>query len=108
MPEPFTDNNGTTFVNQNVCRSFNMNITTSLRALSGEICSEVLIINKTGANVTLYDQGYISVQNGLLLADGDSIIMRGVTHTTQISAVADSGTGLLYYRSQYFSNTPSR
>ena len=46
------------FQNLNVCRSFNVSCTTTKAALTGEECSEVLVLNKTGQDVYIYDAGY--------------------------------------------------
>ena len=65
MPIP-TTNNGSTFYNINECRSFKQAIGTSLVGLSAQPCSEVIIINKTGGNLTIYDNNYSSNSFGFL------------------------------------------
>tara|TARA_R110000803_G_scaffold158949_2_gene223153 strand:- start:266 stop:586 length:321 start_codon:yes stop_codon:yes gene_type:complete len=103
-----TDNNGSTYFNLNKCRSFNQTLpgaTIPGTPLVNQVCSEVTIINRTGSNITIYDNGYSSAQNGFLLEDNESTTFRGITNTDQVSAV---GTGDIYYRTQYFSNNPSR
>lgn len=105
MAHEYTDNNGTTFVNQNHCRSFKVTLAGSLVALTNEVCSEVVLINRSGNAVLIYDSGFSDASNSLSLADGESFVLRGVTNANQISA---DGTGDFYYRTQWFSNTPSR
>jgi hypothetical protein len=108
MAIPFTDNNGSTFFNINECRSFNQTISTTLVALSAQPCSEVILINKTGDSVYIYDSDYFSDENHLLLEEGDSIALRGITNSAQVSAKTLSSSGVLYYRTQYFSMLPQR
>jgi hypothetical protein len=108
MAIPFTDNNGSTFYNINDCRSFNVSLSTTLTPLTSYPCSEVIIINKTGQSVFIYDSNYFSTANRLLLESGDSIALRGITNASQVSAQTLSLSGVLYYRTQYFSMLPQR
>ena len=103
-----TNNNGSTFYNINECRSFNQQVTTALVALSAYPCSEVIIINKTGASVYIYDSLYFDDSNRLLLEANESIALRGITNSSQVSAKTISGSGTLYFRSQYYSLLPQR
>lgn len=105
MAHDYTGNNGTTFVNPNHCRSFKVTLAGALLALTDEVCSEVVLINKTGDDVLIYDSDFSDAANGLLLGDGESFVLRGVTNSMQISA---NGTGDFYYRTQWYSNSPSR
>jgi len=105
MSHEYTDNNGTTFVNPNHCRSFNTTLAGSLTALVNETCAEVVFVNRSGADVLLYDNGYTDASNAFLLADGESLIFRGLTNANQLSA---NGTGAVYYRTQWYSNSPTR
>jgi hypothetical protein len=98
----------TTYVNPNVCRSFSLGATTTLQSLTGQVCSEVLIINKSSKDLYIYDGSFTQDDNRLLIADGESLTLRGVTNSDQISAKLASGTGTIYYRTQYYSNNPSR
>ena len=108
MALPFTDNNGSTFYNINECKSFNQTIDTSLSSLSAHPCSEVIIINKTEQSVYLYDSDNFDDSNRLLIEDGEIITLRGITNSSQVSAKTDSGSGTLYYRTQFFSMLPQR
>lgn len=98
----YTDNNGTSYINRNVCRSFNTTLSTGLAALVNQVCSEVLVMNRTGQNINLFDNSYSDAGNALLLRDGESFILRGITNTNQLSAQTATGSGTLYYRTQYF------
>ena len=98
----------TTYVNPNVCRSFNATASTTLAALTGQVCSEVLIYNKTGQDLKIFDNGRDNGSYAFLIADGESITIRGITNADAVSAQTTSGTGTFYYRTQYFSNNPSR
>ncbi len=117
-------NNGSGYVNYNICRSFNQNISTSLTMLTGaevpaftvsttpvltggQPCSEVTIINKTSGNLAIYDMGYEDDSNMLALGAGESITLRGLTNVAQVSAKAVSA-GSVYYRTQFYSFNPSR
>lgn len=99
-----TTNDGSTFYNQNVCRSFNQPLSTTLVALSAQRCSEVIIYNKTGQNILVFDNNYSDASNGFLLANNDSFVVRGVTNSFYVSAKTDTGGGMLYYRTQFYSN----
>jgi hypothetical protein len=96
------------FVNTNICRSFNQSLSTTLTPLSSQVCSEVLIINRTGQSINIYDSGFIDPTNSLLIEDTESITIRGITNSDQVSAQTTSGGGTLYYRTQYFSYLPQR
>ncbi len=124
-------NNGSGYVNFNICRSFNQNISTTLTMLTGaeipafteevtedrityapvltggQPCSEVVIINKTSGNLAIHDMGYEDDLNGLVLGAGESVTLRGLTNVAQVSAKAVS-TGNVYYRTQFYSINPSR
>jgi len=101
------------YVNLNKCRSFNLQINYGeLNALTDQVCSETIIVNRTGEDIEIYDGGYTSNDNSFLLANLESATFRGVTNSNQISAVPVAGgegpAGYIYYRTQYFSNSPSR
>lgn len=109
----FPTDNRTQYINPNRSRSFNMTISNSLVALTGhegtgEVCGEVIIINKTGAVVEVYDQGFTASNNAILLDDNDSFTIQGITNVSQVSAQTQSGTGVLCYRTQFYSHNPSR
>ena len=124
MPEAPTTNSGNSYFNNNECRSFNVRVGTAMTRLSGvdsaapflgQLCSEVYIVNKTGQTVTLFDRSdawgdaeAINVSRGFLLDDNDSVTLRGLTNVNQVSAKTASGTGTLYYRTQFFSSNPIR
>lgn len=117
-------NNGSGYVNYNICRSFNQNIETTITMLTGAVvpgftgsttpaltggqpCSEVIIINKTSGNLFVYDNGYEDEVNSLALGAGESITLRGLTNVAQVSAKATS-SGTVFYRTQFYSINPSR
>jgi hypothetical protein len=97
------------YVNLNKCRSFNQAIAESLTPLVDQICSEVIIVNRTNQPILVFDNGYSDAQNGFKLASLESATFRGITNTNQVSAKSTaSGTGDIYYRTQFYSNSPSR
>ena len=100
---------GTTYVNPNVCRSFSLALAnTNLTSLTGQVCSEVLVINKSGENLSLFDNGDEQSDHCVMIGDGESITIRGLTNSNQLSAKLAANTGTIYYRTQYYSNNPSR
>lgn len=108
MAVPYTNNNGSTFYNINDCRSFNLTLSTNLVALTAYPCSEVILINKTGQSVYIYDSGYSGTATRLLIDNNETFTLRGITNSAQVSAQTLSGGGTLYYRTQYFSFLPQR
>lgn len=96
-------NNGTTYINRNVCRSFTVGLTTGLLALANQICSEVVVLNNTGQSVLFYDGGFSAAGNGFLVEDAQTFTFRGLTNAMQLSAATVAGTGNLSYRTQYYS-----
>ena len=107
MPAIPVANNGSIFYNINDCRSFKQTIGTALVALTSYPCSEVVIVNKTGGILTIYDNGYTALNNGFILADNESFTFRGITNANSVSAIAAS-SGSIYYRTQFFSLLPQR
>jgi hypothetical protein len=105
MSQPFTDNNGTTFYNINVCRSYSLTLAGSLVAFQNQACSEVVIINTTGGTLSAFDNGYSSPANALIIPNNTVVEVRGITNAAQVSAI---GTGTFSYRTQYFSLNPQR
>lgn len=97
-----TTNSGTTYYNQNNCFSFNQTIGTSLVQLSAYVCSEIIIVNKTGGNVVIFDNGYNAANAGFLLSNNDQFIFRGITSSAVVSASANT-TGSIYCRTQFYS-----
>ena len=93
-------NNGSTFTNKNAGKSFKQSLDTNLKALSSFTCSEVLIINSSGQSLLVYDNNNFTDANSLAIPNLDSIVMRGVTNSNQVSAKLASGTGDIYYRAQ--------
>jgi len=121
-----TSNSGSTYFNTNQCFSFNNHLpNANMVCLSSQPCSEVIIWNDTGQDVYIYagpDDAsgdfakYSDQARALLLhAKGTSnqgpITVRGLTNSNQVSAkkaAAGSAGEIIYYRTQFFSNNPSR
>jgi hypothetical protein len=108
MAIPFTDNNGSTFYNINDCRSFNQTISSNLVQLYSYPCSELVLVNRTGQVLYVYDNNYYDPEFAFLLANNESFVFRGLTNSGTVSAQTLSGSGLIFYRTQYFSNLPQR
>ena len=124
MAIPPKGNSGSNYFNINQCRSFSMNLGTSLTMLSsvgthygdeGQACSEVIILNKTGGLLTIYDKnhgpfaagdhGPAGGSHGFLLAVDAEFTFRGITNVKEVSAHA-AQAGPIYYRTQFFSYNP--
>ena len=124
MPEAPTSNIGSSYYNNNECRSFNIKVSTSMTRLSGidsvapfqgQICSEVYIVNKSGQTLELYDRAEawgdaeaINASRAFLLSNNDSVTLMGLTNVNQVSAKTTSSSGYIYYRTHYFSSNPIR
>ena len=121
-----TSNSGSIYFNTNQCFSFNSHLpNANMVCLSSQPCSEVTIWNNTGQDVYLFagpddSSGdfakYSDQARSLLLPklsdqETSSITIRGLTNSNQVSAkkaAAGSAGELIYYRTQFFSNNPSR
>lgn len=97
------------YININTCRSFKQTLPGSsvMTGLSSQVCSEVIVVNRTGADIILFDSGYSADENGFLLANLESVTLRGITNSEQVSAKS-AGGGSIYYRAQFYSNNPAR
>ena len=92
------------YVNLNKCRSYKIAID-GLTKLVDQSCSEVIVVNRTGADITIKDSDYSDAANAFVLGDKESFTFRGITNSDQLSA---TGTGDVYIRTQFYSNSPSR
>ena len=124
MPEAPTSNIGSSYYNNNECRSFNIKVSTAMTRLSGvdsaapflgQLCSEVYIVNKTGQTLSLFDRAEawgdaeaINPSRAFILSDGESVTLMGLTNVNQVSAKTGASNGFIYYRTQYFSSNPIR
>jgi len=106
MPAP-TNNNGSTYYNINECRTFNQTVGTALTKLSSQPCSEIELFNRTGGTLSAYDNGFSAEPFAMLLNNNESIVLRGLTNSSQVSAKAAT-PGLIFYRTQFFSSNPLR
>jgi len=109
-----TSNYGSSYYNINQCFSFNDTFTTDLKGLSAQPCSEVLIWNQTGQILYVYDQNRIEDHERLTIpvaaaaAPLQPYVIRGLTNAEQVSAKTSAGSGLVFWRSQFFSSNPAR
>jgi hypothetical protein len=99
------------FTNLNLCFSVSETVGTSLKTLSSYSCSEVYIYNAGTASVLIFDQQstpfpFLSGNNYFTLSSGKDITIRGLTNSSEVSAVCASGTAALSYRTQFFSSFP--
>ncbi len=92
------------FTNRNICRSYNVTLSTTLVALTAQECSELTIYNRTGQTVEVYDSSYPAAVNAFILSNNDSFVVRGITNSNQVSAKTTLSGGTLCWRTQYFSN----
>ena len=111
LPVP-TSNAGSEFFNINQCYSFNDTFAVTLKALSAQPCSEVIIWNRTGKNLYVYDQNRIRDDQRLEIpvasaaAPLQPYVIRGLTNAEQVSAKTGSSSGLVFWRTQFFSSNP--
>lgn len=106
MGEPFTDNNGTTYYNINQCKSFTLTFPASgFKRFADQPCSEVVILNSSGASLSAVDSNLFGSVNALIIPNGTTFTISGITNSNQVSAY---GTGTFSYRTQFFSNNPQR
>jgi len=92
------------WVNQNVCRSFNHSVTTAVRTLSSQECSEVLIVNRGVNDVYIIDNEYSETTHAFVIKPGESFTFRGITNTSTVSAYTTGATTNIYYRTAYYSS----
>ena len=90
------------YQNINTCRSFNQTVNTGLSALVDQVCSEVTIYNRGTTNLEIYDNNYSAASNALIISGGENVSIRGITNTNQVSAKFTTGSGVVYYRTAYF------
>lgn len=108
MPSVPTSNNGSLFYNINDCKSFKQRLTSGVVAsLSAYPCSEVLIVNRTGGNIVVFDNNNFGDLNSFLMKNDEQYTFRGLTSTSVVSTSA-AATGDIYYRSQFYSLLPQR
>lgn len=105
---PISDNNGSVFYNTDFSKSFNQTIGTGFTKLSAHVCSEVLIINRTGDDLYIYDNNNFSDTNRLLVLDDESIVLRGISNSDSVSARVGTTPGVIYWRAQMYSNMNQR
>jgi len=121
-----TSNAGSTYYNINQCRTFQMplvlNTLTCLSSVdvggygAGQACSEVIIYNKTGGVITIYDKNNgpfasgspkgAGGSRGWVLEDDEQFTFRGITNVNEVSAYGSAGH--IQYRAQFFSSNPAR
>lgn len=98
------------FQNLNQCSSFSISANhTGLTKLSAFECSEVLITNPTGSGqlLLIYDNNNITDARAFAINSGDTVSVRGVTSSDQLSAKFTTAptSGVIYCRAQYFSHS---
>ena len=119
-----TSNAGSNYFNINQCRSFQqviaLNTLTCLSSVDvggygvGQACSEVIIYNKTGGLLTIYDKNNgpfasgspkgAGGAHGWVLEDEQQFTFRGITNVNEVSAYGVAGH--IQYRTQFFSYNP--
>tara|TARA_Y100000310_G_scaffold301929_1_gene338801 strand:+ start:314 stop:661 length:348 start_codon:yes stop_codon:yes gene_type:complete len=109
-----TSNAYSEYFNTNQCRSFAQTIvTTAVTQLTAQPCSEVILVNRTGATLSAFDQNYIFTNNktvsafAMTVKTDESFTFRGLTNSDQLSVIGSSA-GMINFRTQFFSSNPSR
>tara|TARA_R110001583_G_scaffold61934_6_gene182508 strand:- start:144 stop:488 length:345 start_codon:yes stop_codon:yes gene_type:complete len=114
MQEYPTSNAYSKYFNLNQCRSFAQAIgTTAVSQLTAQPCSEVILVNRTGATLSAFDQNNIGTDNQTVSAfvmtvkTDESFTFRGLTNSNELSVIGGLA-GNINYRTQYFSSNPIR
>jgi hypothetical protein len=109
MPDVPSD---TTYYNLNNCFNIKWSIldaSTYIKPLSSVKCSEVVIHNTTGGNVTIKAGNSVSIDPAsiteFVITNGTYFTVQGITNSDQLSC-AGALSGSLYGRAQYYSSTP--
>lgn len=83
-------------INRNFCKTFNLAVNNNIQKLADQECSEVIVCAPNAA--TIYDKENPTV--GFYVPKDVVVTFRGVTNSFDLSA---TGTGTLYYRTQFYS-----
>jgi hypothetical protein len=122
---PPETNAGSQYFNINQCRSFKITLATNkamtrftstgqvadATAVAGFPCGEVIVVNKSGKTIEVYDNNHTTdTVDCIFMDDNDTFTFRGLTNTGDISAknVADNAAATIYVRAQFFSDNPAR
>ena len=114
LPVP-TSNEGSEFFNINQCYSFNNTYGEDLYPLSSQPCSEVWIWNQTGQILYVYDlygasdwmdERRLAIPAAAAATPLQPFVIRGLTNAEQVSAKTHTGSGKVYWRTQFFSSNP--
>ena len=98
----------TRYINLNQCYSIKWNLSgTYSQPLSAVKCSEVILYNNTGSDIS-FKAGNSEMANPALITEftiknGQQFTVMGITNYNQLSCI---GTGTLYGRAHYYSSTP--
>lgn len=107
MPDPY-NNNGSTYINPNVCKSFSVVISAVMTPLSEQTCSEAYFYNH-GVNSNDHIAIYDSPTSYYTLDGKTGVNIMGLTNMNLVSAIVTKGNPvLLTYRTAYFSCLPQR
>lgn len=110
--QPFpTDNNGSTYFNVNRCHNGNVTLnSTTYTALSNIVCGEVIISSNAQDLYIIQDNA--PTEPFLIKANTSGgqhfFTFRGLTNANQLSARSGADSPIMYYRTQSYSNNPSR
>jgi len=92
--------------NLNSCFSHTEVFGTTLKVLSAQNCSEVVIYNNGSSQLYVYDNNFSDASNAFVIPVSGNMTFRGVTNSDQVSANFGTGSGSVSYRTQFFSNFP--
>lgn len=101
-----------TYNNINQCFNIKFDLlgaTTYVKPTSAVKCSEVVLLNNTGGDITFKagrgDLGNPADITEFVVSDNQEFTVRGITNTEQLSCAGTNAT-TLYGRSQWYSLTP--
>ena len=93
------------YKNKDNPKSFKQEINGTLTKLNHWECSEVVIINRSGDSILIFDNNNVDPDDHLLILDGESMTFRGLTNSESVSALTENGaTGDIYVRANFYSN----
>lgn len=87
------------FFNRNTCKSFALTASGSLQCFQDQECSEVIVVPR--GTILVYD--HMNPTVGFQVIANQEFTFRGLTNSNQLSA---TGSGVVYYRTQFYSNLP--
>ena len=88
-------------INRNFCKTFNVSVNTStLTQLANQDCTEVMF-SCTGDDLRIYARSNPTAY--FVVPKNNVVTIRGVTNSSELSAMSVTGTHTIGYRTQFYS-----